>query len=49
VATYGIPEEQVKVNVDRPFLFAVVHRPSAACLFLGRVNDPRPSGNEAIK
>jgi serpin B len=29
------------VRVDRPFLFAVQHRPSGACLFLGRVTDPR--------
>jgi len=29
------------VRVDRPFLFAIQHRPSGACLFLGRVTDPR--------
>lgn len=33
--------EPVVVRVDRPFLFAVQHRASGACLFLGRVNDPR--------
>jgi serpin B len=26
---------------DRPFLFAIVHRPSGMILFLSRVNDPR--------
>ena len=37
-------EEQAKpieVRVDRPFLFAIQHRRSGACLFLGRVTDPR--------
>jgi len=29
------------VHVDRPFFFAIQHRPSGACLFLGRVTDPR--------
>jgi len=31
----------LEVRVDRPFLFAIQHRPSGACLFLGRVTDPR--------
>jgi serine protease inhibitor len=31
----------VVVRVDRPFLFAVQHRASGACLFLGRMTDPR--------
>jgi serpin B len=31
----------IEVRVDHPFLFAIQHRPSGACLFLGRVNDPR--------
>jgi serpin B len=31
----------VEVRVDRPFLFAIQHRPSGACLFIGRVADPR--------
>ena len=31
----------LEVRVDRPFLFAVQHRPSGACLFMGRVTDPR--------
>ena len=33
--------EPVEVRVDRPFLFAIQHRASGACLFLGRMNDPR--------
>ncbi len=32
--------EPVELKVDRPFLFAIQHVPSGACLFLGRVNDP---------
>jgi serpin B len=31
----------IEVRVDHPFLFAVQHRPSGACLFLGRITDPR--------
>ena len=31
----------IEVHVDRPFLFAVQHRSSGACLFLGWVTDPR--------
>jgi serpin B len=31
----------IEVKVDRPFLFAIQHRPSGACLFLGRLTDPR--------
>jgi len=27
-------------HVDRPFLFAIQHRPSGACLFLGRMTNP---------
>ena len=29
------------IRVDRPFIFAVQHAASGACLFLGRVTDPR--------
>jgi serpin B len=35
------PPKPVEVKVDHPFLFAIQHRPSGACLFLGRVTDPR--------
>jgi serpin B len=44
VATLGgiraDPRKPIKVRVDRPFLFAIQHRPSSACLFLGRVTNP---------
>jgi serpin B len=33
--------EPIEVHVDRPFLFALQHRSSGVCLFLGRVVDPR--------
>ena len=33
--------EPVEVRVDRPFIFAIQHVTSGACLFLGRVTDPR--------
>ncbi len=35
------PRQPVEVRVDRPFLFAIQHVASGACLFLGRVSDPR--------
>lgn len=31
----------LEFKVDRPFLFAIQHRPTGTCLFLGRVTDPR--------
>jgi serpin B len=31
----------IEVRVDHPFLFAIQHRSSGVCLFLGRVTDPR--------
>jgi serpin B len=31
----------VEVHIDHPFLFAIQHRRSGACLFLGHVADPR--------
>jgi serpin B len=31
----------IEVRIDKPFLFAIQHRPSGACLFIGRVVDPR--------
>ena len=30
----------IEVRVDHPFLFAIQHRETGACLFIGRVNDP---------
>ena len=46
MVTFGIamPRKEpppVEVRADRPFLFAIQHVPSGACLFLGRVTDPR--------
>lgn len=35
------PARPIQVRVDHPFLFSIQHRPSGACLFLGRVTDPR--------
>ncbi len=35
------PAQPLEIRVDRPFAFAVQHQPSGACLFLGRVSDPR--------
>ncbi len=35
------PAKPVEVKVDHPFLFAIQHRASGTCLFLGRVTDPR--------
>jgi serine protease inhibitor len=40
----GIPKEPPKpiiVRVDHPFLYAIQHIPTGACLFIGRVTDPR--------
>ncbi|MBI5380471.1 MAG: serpin family protein [Opitutae bacterium] len=34
-------KQPFEVRVDRPFLFAIQHRPSGACLVLGQVVDPR--------
>lgn len=31
----------ITLKADRPFLFAIQHAESGACLFLGRVSDPR--------
>lgn len=35
------PKQPVEVTVDRPFLFAIQQRSTGACLFLGRMVDPR--------
>src|SRR3989440_2652309 len=35
------PPPPIEVEVDRPFVYAIQHVPSAVCLFLGRVTDPR--------
>jgi len=35
------PPKPIEVKVDRPFLFAIQHAESGACLFLGRVTEPK--------
>ncbi len=35
------PPPPIEVRVDRPFLFAIQHRGTGVCLFLGRIADPR--------
>jgi serpin B len=35
------PPQPIEVRVDRPFLFAIQHKASGACLFMGRIVDPR--------
>ncbi|MFC5456524.1 serpin family protein [Prosthecobacter fluviatilis] len=38
----GQPRKKpLAIKADRPFLFAIQHAESGACLFLGRVTDPR--------
>jgi serpin B len=40
--TYGTDTNvPVQIQIDRPFLFMIQHRTTGACLFLGRVVDPR--------
>jgi serpin B len=41
LAAPGPKPQPIEVRVDHPFLFAIQHVPSGACLFLGRVTDPR--------
>jgi serpin B len=42
-ATAALPEpvEPMVIRADRPFAFAIQHRKTGTCLFLGRVTDPR--------
>jgi serpin B len=35
------PPRPIEIKIDRPFIFAIQHRSSGACLFIGRVTDPR--------
>ena len=35
------PPKPIEVKADRPFIYAIQHVPSGACLFLGRITDPR--------
>jgi len=39
-AAMPVPTNPIEVQVGRPFLFAIQHRASGACLFLGRVVNP---------
>lgn len=41
VVVTSVPPPPLEVKVDRPFLFAIQHRASGTCLFLGRISDPR--------
>jgi serpin B len=36
-----VHEDPIEVRVDRPFYFAIQHIPTSACLFFGKVTDPR--------
>ena len=36
----AMPDEPEVVELNRPFLFAIFHRPSSNCLFLGRLVNP---------
>ncbi len=36
-----IEDKPLEIRADRPFAFAIQHRKSGACLFLGRVTNPR--------
>lgn len=40
-AIAGPKPTPIEVKVDRPFIYAIQHVPSGACLFLGHVTDPR--------
>jgi serpin B len=46
VTVYGVTRmrnapKPLEVKIDRPFFYAIQHVPSGACLFIGRVTDPR--------
>lgn len=40
-ARFEKPKQPIEVKVDRPFIYAIQQVPSGACLFIGRVTDPR--------
>jgi serpin B len=40
-AAAGPKPKPLEVKIDRPFFYAIQHVPSGACLFIGRVTDPR--------
>jgi serpin B len=35
------PSQPLELRIDRPFLYAIQHRATGTCLFIGRVTDPR--------
>lgn len=35
------PPNPIEIKIDRPFFYAIQHAASGACLFIGRVTDPR--------
>ncbi len=37
----AVVDQAVVLNVDRPFLFQILHKPTGTVLFMGRVVDPR--------
>lgn len=39
-----MPAEPIVVEFNRPFLFAILHKPTAVCLFLGRLTAPESEG-----
>ncbi|MBC8097635.1 MAG: serpin family protein [Akkermansiaceae bacterium] len=41
IGLHSPPPKPIEVKVDHPFLFAILHRSTGVCLFLGRVTDPR--------
>ena len=41
LAAMSEPPRPIELKADRPFLFAIQHAESGACLFFGRVSDPR--------
>jgi len=40
ITSVGVAPQPIVVRVERPFLFAIQHRASGACLFIRRVNAP---------
>lgn len=40
-AAFREQPQPIELRVDHPFLFAIQHRSSGTCLFLGRLTDPR--------
>ncbi len=39
--TESVRPKLLEVKIDRPFILAIQHRETGACLFLGRITDPR--------